>query len=769
MGSKSGGKIKIYEHSMSIHAGLCSYTPGLELVAVKVGGKEMWRGSAVARAVHGIVNVDLFGGEKREGGVKGMMWWLPGADTQRLPAALWSRLGLTASTCPGFRGFASLFFTGTADSVSVPDTDPGEDATYAGKRAATRDNRASTGNMAGFYWSANNPYLRDIRPRVRRASIGLDPERALIRIQDDSKGNEQYASNPAHMIFECYTNNDFGLGEPTALMDEDAYIYAATVLYSEGFGLSVEWNRQGSVENFIGEILTHINAAVFVDPQTGRHSIKLLRGDYDPEFLPVIDSSNARLTNFKRKAWGEIVNEVVVEYTSAETGQPETVTAQDLAAFAAQGQPVPTSKNYYMITDRALAQRVAERDLAMAVAPLASCEAVVSRQFWATQTNTVFRLSWPEYGIENLVMRVVNFTKDSDTVTLQLTEDIFGVDRAEYVDTSDTGWSGSAGAPAPLTNYYVGTAPAFLAASEWGLNHPGQLQAPETMSLLLVAADSSDDVAYDLVTYVSDANGTVSQENVGTRSLVASWVTNAAIPAQSTTTITSFPGLRGPRPRRGDFLLFSGGSDGNSEIATVHTVDGDTFTLRRGLLDTVPRAWASGTRVFVMAAGDEAADAEVRADGEDVSYWLLTRTRGNALPLASAPEINVTLGNRAYRPLRPANVQVNGVGFGTVDGSALSSVTVTWANRNRTAESTQALHWTAGSVDPESGQTTRVDVLAGASGSTILASYHAITGTSYALDLTPFAGQGTVRVRVRAVRASVLSLQGHEIAISGLS
>ncbi|TGW05671.1 phage tail protein, partial [Mesorhizobium sp. M2D.F.Ca.ET.145.01.1.1] len=202
-------------------------------------------------------------------------------------------------------------------------------------------------NKAGFYFGANNPYLRALAARVRRPSIGLNPAIALIRIPDDSNGNQQYASNPGHMIYECLTNTDWGMGELPSAINKAAFETAAQTLYDEGMCLNMIWTRQSEVGKFVGEILTHIRGAAFVDPSTGKHTLKLLRGDYDVDTLPVIDPSNAKLSTFKRKTWGDISNEVVVTYTNAETGKDASVTSQDLAGIAAEGGVVSSGQNYY--------------------------------------------------------------------------------------------------------------------------------------------------------------------------------------------------------------------------------------------------------------------------------------------------------------------------------------------------------------------------------------------------------------------------------------
>lgn len=752
MGGKSGGKIEIHEYTMSIHMGICAYGEGLSLVALKYGEKEIWRGNSTGPETLKINKPSLFGGLKKEGGVKGLAWWLPGKPDQVMPETLARKVGLTSATCPAQRGLATVFFTGTK-GVLEPIV----------KALAASLGGDPANNKSGFYWGANNPYLRKLSARVRRPSIGLNPAIAMIRIPNDSNGNEQWASNAGHMIYECLTNSDWGMGENPAVIDKPSFEAAAQTLYDEGFGLNMIWTRQAPIGKFIGEILTHIRGALFVNPSTGTHTLKLLRGDYDVEALPLIDPSNARLSSFKRKVWGEISNEVVVTMTNAETGKEETVSSQDLAGIAAQGGVVSSSQNYYGVPYQALAIKLADRDLASLVNPIATCEAVVTREFWKTVSSDVVKLSWPEFYIDQIIFRVSEVSKDDNTVTLNLYEDIFGLDQASYLTPGETDWVNPSQPPTPASYYQLGTAPAFMTAAALSLSDPSELVYPEVLSAVTVGADSDDDVAYDLVSYVTDVNGTTTQASLGTSAYRGTWVLLSGLGAEAETVLTDLPGLRGAEPVAGNFILIGTGADEHTEIATVQVVDENGFHLNRGMLDTVPRRWPVGTRAFVIPASATVVDNTVRSAFENTSYWILTRTTAGVLDIANAPQLNVSLSDRPYRPNRPADVRVNGVGFGDVDANTASELTVTWANRNRILESTQAMKWLDSDVAGEADQTTKIVVRSEAG--IPLITYPELHGTSKVIPLSAVAGQKRVRVDVSAEKDGRASLQAHSLLV----
>ena len=141
------------------------------------------------------------------------------------------------------------------------------------------------------------------------------------------------------------------------------------MLFNEGFGMSIQWTRESTIESFVGEILDHIQAALYVDPETGKFTLKLFRDDYDATTLPLISPDNAVLDNYQRKLWGETVNEIIVSWTNPVNEQDETITQQDLGNITVQGGVVSDTRSYYGIRNASLASRVAIRDVRQSSAP----------------------------------------------------------------------------------------------------------------------------------------------------------------------------------------------------------------------------------------------------------------------------------------------------------------------------------------------------------------------------------------------------------------
>jgi hypothetical protein len=892
---KGGAKQQVTKFYMSQHFGICAAADRLKRIVIKE--KDAWTGSLTDQTKFSFRDDDLFGGITKEGGATGAVYWLPGKDDQVLPDELAIKLGRSGGAdCPGYRGIASAFFTGS--DTPTPGTD----------------------GRPGFFWTANTPYLPGVWIEVERAPVGLDPAIALIPRTADSltivgtryryfklnvdtssaagvfdliewemaafaggpdrvigaaatastpsggqpvscvvdgyyhtgpfesttlpawikidlgtgnalspaearfyinpySGGYAYPTrfqilgsnddvtytelgnwdsvvmgaganifplpggeipvpgagdaNPAHIIYECLTNTDWGMGSPETGMDFGAFSACATTLYNENFGLSMIWVRQTEIESFVQEVLDHIQAVLFVDPSTGLLTLKLIRADYDEAKLPVITPDNADLTNFGRKLWGDIANEIVVTWTNPASEQDETVTAHDLASIVTQGV-VTDSRNYYGVRSAALAARLAARDLRSSGAPLATCECEVDRTQWRLRPASVLKVEWPEYGLAGVVMRVtdIDYGKAGDpTIKLKLLEDVFGLDAGDYVTPPSSSWEDPSTPPARLTIERVFTLPYFMANEQADLTAAGY---PEVLAGILGTTDASDTFNYDLWSDVTLSNGSTEWQALATNNVIGHSTLTADLAAEATSTGVGFDTIIGKTaPTVSGFVLIGDDGEDGNEFALIDAT-GATYTLRRGVLDTVPRAWPAGTPVWFVDGSTIFEDPTTRSSGEVVEYKLLSRTSKGLLALAFADLVTYTLTDRPWQPSRPANVQVSGVRFNTaltpVDMRTRTDpwVTISWANRNRLTEDSQILAWTDASVTPETGQTTTVEVLSEDLG-TVLATHTGLTGTSYNVPDADFAGHSIVFIRASASRTDAdgtfTNLQAHGLFV----
>lgn len=568
-------------------------------------------------------------------------------------------------------------------------------------------------------------------------------------------------ANPSCMIFECLTNTDWGMGSPVSGIAVASFAEAEATLLEEEFGLSMIWTRQASIQNFVQEILDHIQGVLFVDPATGLLTLKLIRADYDPETLPVLNPDNSDLANFGRKLWGDIVNEITVTWTNPENEQEETVTAQDDASMAIQGGPVADSRNYYGVRNAALAQRLAWRDLRSAGQPLASCEAEVDRSQWDLRPASVVKLTWPEYGLSEIVMRVtsIDYGKPGDpAIRLTLVEDVYGLDIGTYEDPPGSEWEDTSSQPDPMAPVEIFTLPLFAAAASAAAEFIDTPVYPEVVAGILATTSNADVFVYELWDEVALPNGTLEWQSLATLNVIGRGELVGALAQEASSSGVALENIIGnTSPAVGGFFMIGSAGETGNEIAMMEAVAVDsTYTITRGVLDTVPRAWPAGTPVWFIDTSTIYEDPEVRSGGETVSYKLRSRTSQGLLPLANAPLESYTLSDRPWLPNRPADVKAFGEAWSSeaepIDATARPDpwVTVTWANRNRLLEDTQVLAWTDATVTPETGQTTTIEVRT--VGDVLMTTHAGLSGTSFDVPDASFGSETFVRLRVYSER-----------------
>lgn len=706
-----------YWYGLGMHMVLC-HGPVDAVTEIQVGERTAWTGSVTANASITVSRRDLFGGEEREGGVDGTLDVMLGATTQGPNAYLQSKLG---NDIPSFRGVLSVAWRGLV--------------------------------------AAMNPYIKPWRFRVKRIPRAWYPAKAEI------SGD----ANPAHIIRECLTNRDWGMGYPDADIDDTSFTAAADTLYAESFGLSILWSQEQPIEEFLLSILRHIDGVLYVHPRTGKFTLKLARADYDTASLPVLSPANViSIEEFTRPSWGEITNQVTVQYRDGQTDKDASITVQDIAAIQLQGGVVATTVQYPGISRADLANRVAMRELKQLSSTLAKVTLVANRQASGLDIGGVFKLTWPAYGITEMVMRVARISYGELTdgrVRIEAVQDIFGLPNAVYTNPPPTGWQDPISLPAPcpaqtayevpywqIVKDVVGEIPSILA----------DIDPTEGMVATLGARPSADAIDYHAFAWDA-AKSTWADRG---RSAFAPTALLAAVMPQAAGTITVnlTSAVDLDRIQVDDFAVI----DDEWLLVTAINVTAASVTLARGVLDTVPAAHAASTRVWFVHP--HVISPEYVA-GETAQLRLCPKTGRGELDVALATTVTRSIQQRFIRPYPPGNVNINGAAYpATVAGD----IAIAWANRNRVNQTASVILQTGGNITPETGQTTTVRFYGGATLTTLRRTYSGLTGTVQTWTLADIIADGAgsdsrVRIEIESSRTDAngtfTSLHKHDITI----
>lgn len=728
MGGKSE-KVPVPTYYMSIHFGIC-HGPVDAIKGVYYGEKPAWTGNATENGTVTIDQPNLFGGVKKEGGIQGNMDILLGGAGQIVSDLMAGKLGRASGLdCPGFRGITSVLLRGI--------------------------------NRAGCYLAAGNPYLKVFWFSVVRLPRSLGEINSSI-----AQPSGIVDANPAHIIYECLTNTDWGMGADPSDIDTAAFIAVAQTMVDEQFGLSMLWNQAGTIEAFVNDILSHINGSIFTHPRTGKTTIRLLRDDYDVNTLREVTPDNARVLSFSRKAWGETTNEMKVTWTNPANEKEESVYSQDLGNIAMQGQVVSDSRNYYGVRNSSLAQKLCDRELRSASAPLSSMEVTVDRSFWDITPLECVKVTWPEYGIDGLVMRVmkVSYGRTGDSaIKLSLVEDLFSLPRVSFVAPPGTEWVDPNVPPEPITDARLFPLPAYMLVKEGAVL--ADYTYPET-GIAVIAANpvSANTSSFDvLLEEPTPSGGTTWATEMEQLPFIGRGILPHALGLQPTSLLNPLGDSNRADLAVDAFLLIGANATSmdQMEIALVTAVDplsGVATAVKRGVLDTIPRAWAAGTPVWVIYLDSLQAVPQLFTDGQTLGVKLLTNTTLGSTSPSTAPIFSETLGARAVLPLRPANVTINGELWPEMLELTAPELTVAWSRRNRLLEDTVVLGWTEADLAPEAGTTYSVQLYRVDTGALVVETT-GVDGTS-ATIVSPYSG--IVRLEVTAVRDGLSSYQPFE-------
>ncbi len=619
------------------------------------------------------------------------------------------KLGLTPQTAPGFRGLLSLFFTGNGGT-----------------------------ERPGFMWGSNNYNLAKVWARIRDKPRSFS-EDYLTRTNSAGLVDVNFA----HLIYEALVDRSFGMGGDPKQIDEESFRVAAQTLYNEGLCGTLAWTKQGPVEGYIQELLNHIDGIFFFDPRTGKAKLRLLRDDYDPETVPIIDASNAQLVKFRRQLWGETVNELVITYTSAVDESKQTIIFQSLGNIAMQGEVVSESRDYYAFRTEDVASIAGSRDIAKVSVPLATAVVKLNRTEWGLQVGDVRRLQFPKDGIGNVVMRCVDIDygkKDDAVITATFLEDIYAFGRADYLPSQPPLWVDPSLPPnsdqAQLDPFFF--AVPFPLLARYGAAQYLKDENYPKIIVGVVAVPSDPDVQSFMLDYLgTNTSGEPEWMGAGEKEIGAKGKLGRVLPQEvvSTVTFTEIEGAAGPQV--GGFVIVGGTKDAEDEWIYLHSYNEDgSWNAWRAVFDTVPKRWPLGTKVYFIPPFFNAVDTSEKLAFTNLHYKLLARTSLGVMDLAVAAERVANLPDRLYLPFRPANVKVEGVMFGTADLRSNEprkwTLTITWSNRNRHLEDAVFLRWDQGDVVPEDGQTTSIIIDSGDG----LQRFDGLTGTRFDYDIT---------------------------------
>lgn len=728
-----------YAYFMGLHMGICK-GPVDALLAIRAGGRDIFTGqryTAPASVANGhfphpyggqwsrlgwaptgspgpvtanerinLFAPDVFGGKEREGGIAGALDVLFGGPTQTANDYLASAIGAAQ---PAYRGTFTAVFRG---------------------------------GMVG----AMNPYLKAWEWRVRRTLAGWQggtawyPERCQIDV-----GSGVLCMNPAHIIYQVLTDTEDGMGYPAAILNDAVFRDAADLFHAEGLGLFLKWMRSDKIESFLQQVLDHCNAVLVQNPTTALFELIPLRDDYVDSEQLTLTPDDATLDMFERATLAETVNEITVTWDDTHTRNEGSVTVQELANIQAMGGVVNQTKAYAGCPTLAIAKRLAQRDLDIGSALLARVRLRANRKAYGVVPGRCIALEgFTKLGLGRVVIRPlrVNYGGSGERgITIEGAEDVFGLPTNTYVGTQPGGWSPPSTTPTASPNVDAFEAPFRDLVQTLGNTEAAALSPAAGYFGFMAQHPGGIPMNFKLVT----RQGAAAFAEVGSGDFTPTATLTTGI-GKADTVLAIATLSRWGQVVPGTVLFI--GTHPTAEAVRVDSLTGATVTVARGALDTVPKVWPSGTRLW--AYDDYAgADPNEYAAGESVDGKALTVTSTGMLAEGLATTDSVTFSSRAARPYPPARLRINGAAW---PADSFSRLAITWNHRDRLLQSDTVVGTEEASVGPEPGTTYRVRVYQ--EPSTLLHEQAGIATNSYTWDAI-LAANANLRVEVAAQRAGL--------------
>lgn len=825
MSKKGGGGKQIvgFRYIMAIHSGCCR-GPVNEFCEVRVGDLEIWNGAVTDNDTISINAPEAFGGDEKEGGVVGDLTVLMGAADQVVPSIIKDNLD-GGKQPPDWRGALTTFFYGQIGSnnpypkawkfrlrrstkgwdndapwypetaLIILSTDPMVTLTFVGQ--PKDEEYIIINGIHAYFRTAEHTSTYDVTigdtidatvtnlaTMVNFYSVDLGVTAVAtgnvieLRSVDNTipvvetpygwvtktaAGGDIHAMNPAHIVYECATNQVWGRGLPVAMLDDTAFRSVADKLYSENFGLCIEWTRQEDIDTFVQNVIDHIGGAVYVDRQTGLLTMRLIRNDYDASTLTAYTFDNGILdiTEDQTSSRDTMTNEIVVEFTDPVTDKTGSVRVQNLASFQSIGAIVSQTIQYHGLATASMALKIAQRDLEFHSSQLRRLTLKMTRTAWRLAPGDVIKVNVPQRGVENMLLRVGEVTEAALTgeeITVKAVQDVFGLPDTTIVDPEPGHWVPPDRSARVITDRELTEMTWFDFSDSIPSTLLTDVTVDEGWIKVYAGRPSQSTIQYDLQTKAGGETAYVTRSTAGFDAL-------AFLVGDTGYYDTTFAYEQGSLLTDvivGQLVRI------DDEYMRLDDIDrtAGTITVARGCVDTIPQPHLDGATIWFQTAVPTT-DFRDYTGGETVWARLLSRTTSQTLDPAFAYEDSIVIGSRQGRPYPPGDMKVNGVGF--ADGPFITDddVVFTWAHRDRIGQSNTLLEHGAGSTGPEAGVTYTIKAYT-YDGATLLDTISGITGTSYTIPLgSPSrpTSQPAVWFWIESVRDGIVSHQHYYILI----
>ena len=501
--------------------------------------------------------------------------------------------------------------------------------------------------------------------------------------------------NPMECIYDIMVNV---LEYDPEIIDVDSFLHAGRILEQEGNGVSRNIKSLQLWQDYLGELLDQSNAIMYYDPASNKYFVNLLRADYDPNQLTVINDEDIDFVkNYQIEAEGDQYNQIRLQYTNRDDlYNPSVIDAKDDAKILEANSVISATKAYPGVSNSTLATQLAARDLRNLTEPLNRFSVVCFPlpKIKTLRPGEPVIVNWSKYAINNRVVRV-------DTKSLGTFED-----RRIVLDVSEDRYQiapAATEAPGGTDFEEVPVIPQTLNQNQFRIiESPGRWsfrRAEQVVEVTEVnALDADDSYLRYLLPNTNTANtafdAEVSPEDDvyqkdKTDGLFTSCATigqvldepgdgnhrlfipdDSIVLAVEDTLEDLFPTrvFRNHQLRHGENLILINNEfiqfrQARRVLPEEGLADGYILTgLNRGQIDEVPTLIKPGDKIwFVTLRESSIGDIGLSGDPRGIRVSLRMKNAFQLLPITDDNTFDFELTRRPLRPIRPQRLRVNNV------------------------------------------------------------------------------------------------------------
>lgn len=667
-----------FEYFLGLHLAL-ALGPGVRMTQIILDDKLLWEGSTSTTGPTNIVinQPSFFGGREEGGGWVSQGNFYPGTfstGSQPQDGYVASRVG--AENLPAYLGVSHIVF-----------------------------NKAMIGET---------PNLRKISFIIERYtnSLGL-PNGA--RVGEDM--------NPAEAIYQILVDKWSGMGVDPTSIDIPSLVSIGVVLFNEGNGCSVTVGAERGGDTVLSEILRQIDGICYQEPTTGKIKFKLIRNDYNPDLIPVFDEDDIiSVRSFTRTGWEDVVSQVKISYQQRGKESQAVAIAQDSAVVAMLGRLRNNSLTFPFVYSPALASVIAARQLSQVSIPLFRFTLEMNRKAYFLKPGDPIKISWPDYGLQELVVRVQKFDAGSlveGKIVVNVLQDIFAVADVIFAETEETRWTIPETNPVSITQRAFIEMPSFFGQRlEFPISDGkvGYIPMPvkpafQSSSFSMRSSTTSENLEFlDPENVAYSGYGVLSVQLENTDGFADGFISGPAITLNSSVGAWSPTNTSEQIKNAESGIIFMNGEWMSFDSSTTGLGETILSNVRRGLFGSRPRTHPIGSACYELKDDMVYSGSLDLNEFQTVYYKLLDEAGGKKQDESQVVELSQVAGTLSDRPVRPGFLRIDNLRSGIVI-DAQTDAELTFRPRNRL--SLEATFENGATEVPDQPETYDVDVFVG--------------------------------------------------------